>query len=197
MGIWVLLLIRCFILPAQADSCEADVYALAPAFLEVNENTYRPLMCSDTAFAWVERLKQDAVDLSQASVVVLRHKGAPYLPLRPLQPRLRFKDTVYTSANWAFHVFFVKDGMVYDFDNSDRLQAVGLEVYMRSMWSEDELDNYLAQVKSAEQFAKADLNGTFTNAPLIPATAILTTVATASCSNRSPVLVEPWYAFNH
>lgn len=196
MGSLLLLLITTFVSLAQADSCEDTFFSLAPVYLAVEENIYRPLMCSNTVFSFVQNLKAAGTDLSKASVVVLRHKGAPFMPVSPLQPRLRFQDKTYLPALWSFHMFLVYEGMVYDFDYTDRLQALGIEHYMSSMWNQEALSEYWVQVKPADELLKVDLNGTLTGVPLLPVSELMTTLTNTTCSNASRVLLQTWYVLN-
>src|SRR5688572_12232850 len=102
---------------------------LMPIFERTNSESYRPLMCSDTVKTLVKNLKEAGVDLSEAQVYLIRHKGAPHLPILPQKARLRFKDNVYNIPRWGFHVFLEIEGLILDFDYTDDLQIVDALTY--------------------------------------------------------------------
>ncbi len=183
--------------PVHAKPCYDTVDEVAPAYLFVDHNIYRPLMCSDTIFAFVQNLKSSPVDLADSKVVVLRHKGAPHMGVEPLQPRLNFKEFTYKAAKWGFHMFLVIDGLVFDFDNTDFPQAVGIEAYMGTMWDPLKLRDYVVQIKAAEALTPADLYGEFKGQGLISAANLMTMFTKASCTLQSPIGIYPWSTLSH
>lgn len=194
MGMLLLTVFGFFVSIAQASSCESQAFELAPAFVFANETAYRPLACSDNIFAFVQNLKEGGVDISQAQVVLIRHKAAAYLPIRPLQSRLKYQDKTYKPSLWSFHVFLVFKGMVFDFDYTDDLQAIGINKYMNTMWDSSLMGDYVAQIKSASELTKSDLNGIFKDVPVIPGAEIMTTITNASCAEETSVKIRSWYS---
>lgn len=194
MGMLLLTVFGFFASTAQASSCEQQAFELAPAFVFANETSYRPLTCSDNIFAFVQNLKDSDIDISQAQVVLLRHKAAAYLPIKPLQSRLKYKDKTYKPSLWSFHVFLVYKGLVFDFDYTDDLQAIGMNNYMSSMWDSSAISDYVAQVKIASELSKSDLNGIFKDVPVIPGAEIMTAITKASCADETSVKIRSWYS---
>jgi hypothetical protein len=172
------------------NDCRALADSLKAPFLKTWAEDYYPLMCSDNVLELktnllAEHLKlenKDKVVLENAYVVVIRHKAAPYLEVVPQMPRLTFKDQSYLPPRWSFHVFLVVDGLVFDMDFTDAPKAIGLDTYMRTMWDQNKISEYVVQLKSLDEYVTKDTFGTFSNADVIPAGELVDKLSDLTCN---------------
>ncbi|MBY0385175.1 hypothetical protein K2X05_08460 [bacterium] len=131
-------------------------------FVQTNEQSYRPLMCSDTIYQLVQNFKNKGFDLREAEVLMIKHKWVPHEPVLPQKARRRYKDHVYSQyPRWTFHVVLVWQHQVFDFDYTDELQVVPYDEYMAQMWKAEELVNYELAWKMAFEYSQSDLFGVF------------------------------------
>jgi hypothetical protein len=139
-------------------------WAFAPevlgVFVQINQQSYKPLMCSDTIYQFVQDLQKQGFDLSDAQVLMIKHKWAPHYPVLPQKARRKFLDHVYMQyPRWGFHMVLVWQGMVFDFDYTDELQVVPYDEYMAQMWKAEDLAVYKLQLKRALEYGGSDLFG--------------------------------------
>lgn len=177
---------------AAAQLCFDIAEAFKPPLLQTLQEDYRPLMCSDNVLAFAQRLKTQKLDLSQAQAVVVRHKGAPHLAIWPQKQKLTFESKTYLPSGWTFHVFVVVDGLVLDMDYTETAQAIGLKAYMENMWQQDELKNFVIQVKPLVEYTEADTYGTFKNALALTVEDFMTTLANSTCFQDSSGDLNLW-----
>lgn len=162
--------------------CRVLADTVKPHFLKTLAEDYYPLMCSDNVLKLKMNLLDDDIQLKNAYVVVLRHKAAPYLEVVPLMPRLTFKENIYPPPRWLFHVFLVVEGLVFDMDYTDVPKAVGLDTYMRTMWDQNKMADYVVQMKTLESYLLKDTFGTFANADVLLASELVEYFSQLSCT---------------
>ncbi|MCC6138473.1 MAG: hypothetical protein IT287_07555 [Bdellovibrionaceae bacterium] len=173
--------------PVFANDCQNIAEEIRPIFLQTLQNNYYPLMCSDNVDALVKQLKDQGKDLSQAQAVLIRHRAAPFLPIRPLAPKLTFKDKTYLPTPWSFHVFFVVQGLAFDMDYTNTPQALGIQRYMADMWDAGELGSFVVQVKPLSEYSLKDTYGVFQNSILHPVKNLMTLLTNTSCAEESSI----------
>lgn len=129
-------------------------------FAQTNQQSYKPLMCSDTVDQFIKNLHSRGFDLREAQVLMIKHKWAPHFPVLPQKARRRYKDQVYAPfPRWGFHVVLIWQDQVFDFDYTDELQMVPYEEYMAQMWRAEDLAHYHFKLKPALEFGGSDLFG--------------------------------------
>lgn len=145
--------------------CTAFEQELSPAFQKYYHEEYKgPLLCSDHVFEFIGILKSQGNPLDEITVVHLQHRLAPHIPVKPLHPRLDSDSGSFKASLWIFHSFLLVDGIVLDFDYFNTPQFVGLNIYLKTMWTEDALRQYTFSVKPAEDYKREDLGGTMLSA---------------------------------
>jgi hypothetical protein len=84
-------------------------------------------------------------------------------------------------------VFLVVDGLVFDMDYTDVPQAIGLNVYMRTMWDQNKMEKYVVQIKSLNSYLLKDTYGTFADADLFLARELVEKLSELSCNSSDPI----------
>jgi hypothetical protein len=103
-----------------------------------------------------ERLQRNGFNLSNASVVFIKHKYAPHMSVKPQVTR-----TPHLVTRWVFHAILISDGIVYDLDYSTKARPIKLTDYLNTMWIKDELRDYVFQIKPYYKYERSDFGGRF------------------------------------
>lgn len=148
-------------------------WAFAPevmdVFVQTNQQSYKPLMCSDSIYQLIQNFKthsfdlqKQGFDLREAEVLLIKHKWVPQYPVLPQKARRKFLHHVYLQyPRWGFHMVLVWQGLVFDFDYTDDLQIAPLDEYMAEMWKAESLPDYRFERKKALELQPKDLFGEF------------------------------------
>lgn len=120
-------------------------------FKEFYEKNYRPLMCSDNIYDFIQELvKAELLKEGEASVLHIRKRMAPFAAIFPQRARAGQKS-------WSFHAFLNLRGLILDFDYEDSPELEWLGDYKKKMWHENEA--LLYQEKDALEYSMHDVRG--------------------------------------
>jgi hypothetical protein len=140
-------------------------------FQQSYNQDYHPLTCTDNIMALGQRLIGQGINPKRIRVLFLRHKHAPYVAIHPLKQRLTFQDNIYSPSSWTFHSVLILGNDVLDLDYTDKPTMITIANYFDNMWSLEEREQMIGEVKPFSQYSKADFGGRFSR-PVQPPQAL-------------------------
>jgi hypothetical protein len=143
----------------QIRFCNQFYNELQPIIDYASENIYRSLMCSHNVLEVIKTLSKEGYDLSEAKVVHIQHKSAPYLGIKAKQQRTKVNGKNYRPSSWVFHSILILNGLVLDLDFTNTPELIDFNTYMIINWDQEEIKNYVFQIKPALDYGGYDLNG--------------------------------------
>jgi hypothetical protein len=122
---------------SSADNCQFALNGPVPTSFQKNQNLYRPRLCCDNVYYWIEKIKAEypQFDLNQIEVLYIYSRWSretTYLHgfnyFTPLLARIG------GPSFWGFHTILKYQNHIFDFDYSLDPAALPVTDYFKSMF---------------------------------------------------------------
>jgi hypothetical protein len=127
------LTLLCVLYVCMAEALAADVPGLRSLFEASFRSSYEVRHCGRNIDRFLRSAQAQGLNLQGAHYVKLT--GSGFFELPPLQRRGSSAPGVFMADGlWYFHVILVADGMVFDFDFTNRPRVLPVVDYLREMF---------------------------------------------------------------